>query len=62
MFATGKIEFGGSGTQGRGLREKKPDPVNRTIERSSSHKDAKDLEKMALLAQHTNFPMLLTPP
>jgi hypothetical protein len=56
MFATGKIEFG---TQGRVLREKKPDPVNRTIKRSGSHKDSKDLEKMALLAQHTNFPMLL---
>jgi hypothetical protein len=61
MFPTGEIEFGGSGTQDRVLRKKKPDPVNRTVEGSSSHKDSKDLEKMALLAQHTNFPMLLTP-
>ena len=62
MFATGEIEFGVLGIQDRVLREKKPDPVNRTIEGSSSHKDSKDLEKMALLAQNTNFPMLLTPP
>jgi len=62
MFATGEIEFGGSGTQDRVLREKKPNPVNRTIERRSSHKDSKDLERMALLAQDTNFPILLTPP